>query len=710
GDRLTLKIKVPSGGGAFLPDAVEKTYVLAGVLGDQSIHRERFMWRAERGGEYYAKNLSAVVSRQERIEAGGRPAVRRLVALAPGVSPEAFLDYAFESLPFSGADLRPYSVFAGSDAPLMLAIIAVLGVVLVLAACMGIVAAFSATLSERRAQIGMLRAVGATRRQIRGLFGREAAFIALTTAPAAVAAAHGAAWALARALGGALTYQVAAWALPAELAFSLLCVAGAAAIPLLGASRVSPMQAIRETSLLRAKKRMRIKPRAAFWPPRLLAGRHLRMYRARQSGVAALVALSMVLLSLGVWMLLVTGIYLQDYDYDFEMYSYATERDAFVELDAFQPAFTDGDLREAAALPLVSDVQVDRRVRVNLMLDRVSEYVVGADWSAAYDYLKDDPTDGLRLRYLDLRKWLGTDKQLVSAPLIACSEAAIERLKSYVLAGEIDVEALNAGREVLIVAPDEIYTYTRRDEAGDEIEFGVGYRPDQLRRYDTVLTNDLFFAGGTLDLCRLYSEGAQRLVADADDYNYAAIRRVDRTVTIGAVLDGDATLPAGTLYWGELPLVTTLPGLSALGMETGGYRNMSVALGEQPDEATEEYLETRLTDMANRLDNAGFSSSIRAARDNRRTRDMLAACFAAVLTLFFALCVGMVNNAVTNRIRADRRSIGTLRAVGAPLQAIAQSYRLQVAMMLAWGAAAGAALSAGAFLWIDWYGGPMPVG
>ncbi len=42
------------------------------------------------------------------------------------------------------------------------------------ASCLGIVNAFTANLEERKRQIGLLRAVGATRKQIRGTFGREA--------------------------------------------------------------------------------------------------------------------------------------------------------------------------------------------------------------------------------------------------------------------------------------------------------------------------------------------------------------------------------------------------------------------------------------------------------------------------------------------------------------------------------------------------------
>jgi predicted lysophospholipase L1 biosynthesis ABC-type transport system permease subunit len=81
----------------------------------------------------------------------------------------------------------------------------------------------------------------------------------------------------------------------------------------------------------------------------------------------------------------------------------------------------------------------------------------------------------------------------------------------------------------------------------------------------------------------------------------------------------------------------------------------------------------------------------------------------AILILFFALCVSMVNNAVTGRIRSDKRAIGTLRAVGAPLQVIISSYLRQVVIMLGWGLMAGVLLSAG-ILAYEAYEGILPRG
>ena len=65
-------------------------------------------------------------------------------------------------------------------------LLCVFAAVLALISCIGIINSFSSNLAERRKQIGMMRAVGATRRQIIRIYGREALVISLICAPASI--------------------------------------------------------------------------------------------------------------------------------------------------------------------------------------------------------------------------------------------------------------------------------------------------------------------------------------------------------------------------------------------------------------------------------------------------------------------------------------------------------------------------------------------
>ncbi len=701
GDTLTLSLKVPGGNG-FLPDAVTKTYTLVGILSEQTTYQPGNSWNQED----YLKYPGAMVSREEQVEAGGRPVIHRLLQLAPLVTNKEFYVYNQNTLHHNWIDTFDLDLIYENESSSLLIFVGILGMVLILVACMGIIGAFSMMLSERRAQIGMLRAVGATRRQVRRIFGREALVIALIVSPAAILLSHLAVWGLCKVLDGGLLFYSIAWFLPLELLLSIAFVMGAAFIPLVQASRVSPMQAIRETSLLRAKKRMRVRIKQAYWPPSLLARRHMRLYRAKQAGVWVVTALGLVILTLGVdmavWSMRNSGP--RSYDFTIETYW----QNGFVEKNALRPLLTEGDLMEAAALPQVENVRASKAVQVNLLVKSVTEYLTGRDIPFyTFGYLMDDAQlpgerdqwqEAERKRYLELKNWLGIETEMAGAQLSAISPEMVEMLRPCVLSGEIDIDALNAGREVLIVAPEKIYMQYQKDDSGKIIGYNCASSvPQENEHYDKVLENDMFYAGNTLSLCRLYTEGGYTRQVDENGYDFDAIHRVDRTVRIGAVLSDSAPWEIGpSIISGDAgALITTLAGLDALGFETSGYRSLTAKMMSNTDEQTIKYTETALSDISKRAGEMDFYSSYESMLEGARWDMMITVMLFAISILFFTVCVSMVNNAVTGRIRSDKRAIGTLRAVGAPLRVIISTYLRQVGVMLGWGIAAGVLLSAG---------------
>jgi cell division protein FtsX len=720
GDTLTLPIKVPNGNG-FLPKMVNKTYTLVGILAEQTTY--------QRDGKYlssedrYYGYPGAVVCRAEQVEPGGRPIINLLVQLSPlqfNTTAAMTIHYGQHDFCVDHYGFNLFLNTTDSNSSMLGIMVVSLGLVLVGVACMGIAGAFSMMLSERRSQIGMLRAVGATRRQIRRIFGREALVIALAVAPAAIALSHFAVWGLSKAIGEGLQYYASSWFLPLEFLLSIAFVMVAAYLPLFEASRTSPMQAIRETSLLRARKRMRIREKKAFWPPSLLAWRHLKLYRAKQVGIWTVSALSLVVLAMGfnaAWNILSP---VHD-EYDFQINASIYQAAGFVEENALEPLITDGDLQEAAALPLVGSIQASKAVMVNLLLKNVSEYLTGDDVPAfRYGYLKNDkqPGEGWefwleddRKRYLTLKERLNIGSELVSEQISALSPGLIGQLKPYVLSGEIDIQALNDGREVLVIAPDKMYIHFDKDASGRVNGSSSGSKPEKGKRIDKVLANDMFRPGDTLALCRLYMEGERTGQESESEYDYAVIHRKDRTVRIGAVLSDQIPPDASEhIRSGERgSLITTVAGLDAMGFETSGYKNLSVKLTDTPDEQTESYLETVMSDIANRADEMRFYSAFASARSRQKWNTMVIVSNLAILILFFALSVSMVNNAVTGRIRSDKRAIGTLRAVGAPLRVIISSYLRQVAIMLGWGLVAGVLIGSG-FLVYEAYEGILPEG
>ncbi|NLD33914.1 MAG: hypothetical protein GX653_03310, partial [Clostridiales bacterium] len=157
-------------------------------------------------------------------------------------------------------------------------------------------------------------------------------------------------------------------------------------------------------------------------------------------------------------------------------------------------------------------------------------------------------------------------------------------------------------------------------------------------------------------------------------------------------------------------MATSFAGLQALGMDDMGYHSVALSLNGTPGEEARAYLHNTLTNIALRGDDMQLYDSYQHAREQRQWMVVLFATLGALVLLFFVLCLSMVNNALTNRIKSDRRAIGTLRAVGAPLGAILSSYRRQVYAMLAWGAVLGLLLSVAFVWWTVWSNNYSPQG
>lgn len=711
GETIELELRVPKGNGEFLDKTVKKRYMLVGILNEQSGN----MRNSEGYSDYsYISYPSALVSNQEMVEPGGRAAVHRLLSLKQGISLEALEryfwdhegswvdDFRFEVITQAGADYYQIEVLA---------------LTLVIAACMGIVNAFSMRLNERRTQIGMLRAVGATRRQIRRIFGREALLIALVSAPLAVGLSCLAVWGICEAIG--YVFYLTPLFLAADLLISLGCVMLAALFPLMDISRISPMQAVRESALLRMKRRIRVKPKSEFRVPALLARRHRKLYPHKQAGISVMIALSMLIIDLGYggadWLMRM-DVYNSNQAYVMKIDS--SSWGYFVDVTGLDVCYTDSDYQAIAALPMVSDVERTIQLDVvNMALPKVTDYITTPfeDWGSAHYYLLETPTDYIyrsedeysywqseRENYLKFLEQQPHDGQVISRNLLACDETFLRKLEKCVTDGKIDLDAINRGEEVIIQAVRRI-GFTRHREG-----LGMSTNPVEADRCDIVLENDMFFAGDELNLSHLTREAG-----DYEDGDYTTnVRRKDWNGRIGAVVD--TTLLDGYNWtigdFREGTIITSIAGLSAMGFEADGYTGFSVALSGEPDEEMAEYLHDEMESIAQRSTQALFSDQRQETQDSRRSQTQVLMFVIALIVLFFIISVSMVNNALTNRLRADRRAIGTLRAVGASMGDIVESYLRQLAGMMGWGALLGVLIFLFGIEGLYWIGGGGGIG
>lgn len=144
----------------------------------------------------------------------------------------------------------------------MAAIAAALGISLTLSCGVGISGAMESVLSQRRDEIGVLRALGATRSQIRRMFGRENLLLAFIVSPLALLASIGGVWLLSLLLPESIALAVDFWLVVPIALFSMTVIVISGHLPLVRASKWMPMRVIRDTAMLRRSKG--VKPKGVF--------------------------------------------------------------------------------------------------------------------------------------------------------------------------------------------------------------------------------------------------------------------------------------------------------------------------------------------------------------------------------------------------------------------------------------------------------------
>ncbi len=721
GDRLTLTLAIPDGT-AFLEQPVEKSYTLVGILADKYIYFN--LW----GNAFpaYRDYPAGVLAAQEVIEPGGKEVLNCYGNYGRGAGkPFERLDRFLQEheiigeYGWSALEQTRYQLFGGyhgvdydagrQSITATSIFFMIIFFVLVGAACLGIINSFSSNLESRRRQIGLIRAVGATKNQIGRIFGREAFLLSLISIPPGLALAMLTVWGITRMLGDSYHFQPNLPVLAAVAAAGLLCVMPAASIPLRKACRIPPLQAIRNTALTRKMKHSRLPSKTSFDLPRLIAGRQRILYKGKQAGITSMLAISIVLLSLvSLVATPLLGEAAHDYGHD---YALRKERDSFdwmVENDLHRPGITEQDRAEAAALPGVKMVSGEKILRVKLLMDRITPYILNSGFWR-FDYLTPEPEDSLAgensgldtwhlkqyQNYLASKSKYGYAKDYLTVDCCGADEALLKNLAPFVSAGSINIDKLNAGEEILLIAPQ---TYGRYEEIDkDKNWFGrIDYQLDPKLEYQ-IYHNDMFQAGDTLALSLLYNDNPDAIPEGVIEYLPDQVVRIDRTVTVGALLEpqggGRKYLQSSfaSFFHPEAGnILTTNAGLKALGFEVP-YNALAITLSENPDEALEEYLESGLQGIAARTTGVSLISNLALTRESREMAFGLLVAAGAVLLLFFAICASMINNTLSARLRAGRPGIGTLRAVGASWREIARFHLWQLISVFAWGTAAGLA-------------------
>ncbi len=736
GDKITLSVQTPNGDD-FTEGAEEKTYTLVGILADKRTNlaknyggsRDSVVWNLP----------AAFVHKSEKVLAGGKE-IKVLYYNVPEdmlketeteeVSDGIYVKRSLYEAEFLFPLWEKNSVgslehivslmrYTGeSESQSDVGLYIVLSCVLMLASCIGIVNSFSTNLQERKKQIGMLRAVGATRRQIINIFGREAFLITFVCAPVSVAISYFGVKLFAYLMGDKFIFIPNFLVLLGTTVVSVICVMLASLIPLFVSSRITPMQAIRNIELSRKMKNKKIKSQSSFNAPRLLASRSLSLHRGKQIGVSIILAVTVLLSCFGFSFTEGTKERVENStancDYRLAPVGYGWIRDE-INFPNFEVGFTENDKRDIENHYLISEAYSFKEYKTFLNVEEYSPYMNIAGGNFRYGlgrvYFPENTeieintenfvgiwyTDKGYDTYNNFKSKAGFEDEIFKTQLTLYDSNVIEKYKNNfeIIDGAINIDKLNSGEEIILVAPEEIgHRILVAD--GEIIQSGIQDMSKPVvdnnlnYNYKYKITHSAkldYKAGDTLHLSTLYSEEVVNF-PKFDNKLIAGASRCDREVKIGAIVKPFVFSSSFYIDDSSLTVLSTVPAEPILTDTSMPYKDIAINVDGEIDDENDAEITQFLNTYALGADYSVFSQYADRKEAEESLKSILIAMI-SIIILLFSTGAAIINNTLTAKIRESKREIGTLRAVGASARELTLSYILQMISMLSWGSVAG---------------------
>lgn len=550
-----------------------------------------------------------------------------------------------------------------------------LAAALILSCAVGISGAMEGVLSKRREEIGVLRALGATRRQIRKMFGQENLIIAVIMSPLSITVSCLAVWGLSILLPETLKFSFSIWLLLPIALFSVIVILLSGYLPLVRSSKLMPMSVIRDTAMLRRSKG--VKSKKVFSPTKLMSTRQVRFNPTRQFGAALLVALMLACSGLLGSLLVNARLYLDVRNIGFMVRTDHSYSSQYVQTYDYASMDKRG-LNQIKGLNHVESLELERELPVHLLLENSPMYAmtsIGAfdnygmlsdeDFARTkelnVDTWAEEHRDEVRNEYLEFCETYGFEQNVFSTLIITLdmTDKNVALLKDDLETGKIDVEAINAGQQVLVYAPK---IWTKDFDTGGYTAYSGESEAERAEAEGAKLAvwNDTFTAGMMLPITQLFC-------TEQD----GEVFRKDATVQVCGVLnDMDESFknPFGVC------LITTEQGLENMGLQPEGLYAVQVNLDGEVSLEEEELLERQLSAIARRYSGYTIYNQMENYRERQQAHQQTILLVIAVVTVFFAVSVSMIVSSVTRQLNSEGRTIGMLRAVGADEKAILGCY------------------------------------
>lgn len=693
GDKITLNMLLPNSTD-YLEKSEEREFTLVGIVGDR---KRNMPWLAD--DEITLKMFpGAYVCETEETPIGGKEIVLAYCNLIDfeGKSDNNYDVYnnAMADAPFSEITVerwtRHFSTETSNGILNNMAYSMVFACVLTLVSCLAIVNSFGNNLRERKTQIGMLRAVGATKRQIIRIFARESFIISIICVPVSIAISYFSVKLITFLLGENFVFMPKTWILFAGAGVGVVCVLCASLIPLLSTTRISPMQAIRNVELSRKMKNKKIRSQKNFKVPSLIAKRNITFFRSRQIAVSIILAITIACSCFGFSLIMKQYEGLQRISNDYSLWCNEYPAVYFVNNDLNEKGFNENDRAELVDSKFFSEIDGYKNCVANIVVDEFTDYmlinVLGSVGHEVYTHVdkgltkenyKEKLTSDYNDVFIDAQKKYGYDSLLFSLQMSAFDEDVIEDFEDMVEQGRINIDKINSGEEIILVCPEELGLRIERED-----RYGV--------EYTLVNTVNMNHINDNMEII----ETAERSFNVDDEITLSVVMadvnsdefvRTDKKVKIGAIINEAENFGTYDYYvGGNFLVLTSIQGIEhfAPGRDYGYFSLWSASeLNENLDEDISGFL----SDMALSKTGGNYLSEYQSMQSSKSNLNVFLYAMIAVILLFFSVCGSVINNALSARIREGKKEIGTLRAVGADQKTLVSSYVKQLLSMFGWG-------------------------
>ncbi len=695
GDKITLAMKIPDGK-AFSEKTEERTYTIVGII----CNKKDAICEWESGkAEFFP---SVFVNKGEQTAVGGKELLIAFVNLNL-YGNDATTNADWERYYSNTNDYMRVNSYShdnsddgtsGTDIWSTMLYSIAFALMLTLVSCLTIVNSFSNNLRERKKQIGMLRAVGATKRQIISIYAREAFIISLISAPISILISYFGVKLITKMMGDDLVFLPEIWILFVGALLGVIVVMCAALIPLISVSKSSPMQAIRNVDYTRRLRKKRIHSQAQFNVSSLLAKRNITLSRSRQIIVSVLLALTVIGSCFSFSGLNHEASQVKTRKYIYHISDQGGYDEALVDCTLDLSGFTDNDVVELITSGYFDEVVATKRTTVNILKDEFDDYellmVLGStsgysiykeiDKGITAENYKEKCTAKFSKSYTQAREKFGYTSLVIPSTFVSMNDAYFETLRSKVIEGEINIDKINSGEEIVLVAPQKI---------------GAGFNKFDLEMGYTFLETDHFSDTDPASEYIDYFETQECTYKVGDEISLSTVNtsmkdetnfvRTDRKVKIGAIVHSNFY---DVFDW-DFPYITnfgilTTNSASSLFAPTCDYTDIQLSSENMTDEmnlTVVPYLESFTQSIANGYLRNWYEFD----RDNQQTMRILLFGLYCLVALFLTICGSVINNALTARIREGKKEIGTLRAVGADLKVLSSSYIRQLLSIFGWG-------------------------